>query len=333
MKNLSEDVKKLLVEARIEGKTYKQLGEMFHISAVGAKKIYDKYLVQGTVANLKKSGRKRKTTIQEDRLIRREAVKDPKTSSRKINESLNLCVSNRTIRRRLKSFGLQSFICKKKPLLRKVNIQKRLAFAKQYVNMPIDYWKRVVWTDESKFEIKNTKRRDRVWCESSQRLQIRYTQPTVKHGGGNIMVWGAFSFNGVGNLAKIDEKLTGLGYVDLLKENLKPSLRKMRLRRYVFVQDNDPKHTSKVASAFFQQQYIEKLDWPPQSPDLNPIENLWAILDAKIPLEGRTNRQIFWERLQEEWNAISQLTIDNLIKSIPNRLQMVIDNKGGHTKY
>ena len=99
------------------------------------------------------------------------------------------------------------------------------------------------------------------------------------------------------------------------------------------MQDNDPKHTSKVATEFFEKNNVEKFDWPPQSPDFNPIENLWAILDQNIPMEGRINKTIFWEELQKQWNTISKQILENLVKSMPKRLQMVIDKKGGHISY
>lgn len=330
----SEDVKKHLIFDRSNGLIYKELAKKYKISISGARKIVENYKIRGTSASFKKEcGRKRKTSVQDDRLIKMQAKKYPLNSSRIIKEDLELNVSSRTVQRRLNESELKRFYAKKKPLLRPVNVKKRLDFAKKYISMPQTFWNRVIWSDESKFELKNPKRRLRVWCEPSQRLKSKCIQSTVKHGGGSLMVWGCFSSNGVGQLVKIDEKMTGQYYVNLLKKNLKPSARIMNLNEFVFQQDNDPKHTSKVASKYFIDNHIEKLEWPPQSPDLNPIEHLWTILDEKIPLTTRTNLQSFWKSMEYGWKAIPQSTLENLVSSMPKRLTEIIKNKGGHTTY
>jgi len=72
----------------------------------------------------------------------------------------------------------------------------------------MEFWKRVLWTDESKFGLLGCKRRLRVWRETGRELKDRHLQKTVKHGGGNIMVWGCFSWEGVGQLIEIDGIMT-----------------------------------------------------------------------------------------------------------------------------
>lgn len=219
-----------------------------------------KYKKTKTVVRKIGSGRKRATTEQTDRKIYREVRKNPRTSSRILKESLNLNVSEKTIRRRLKEKNLCSYFQKKKPLLRKANIKKRLAFAKEHVNKNMSFWESIIWSNESKFELRNPKRRFRVWCKSTERLQARHLQHTVKHGGGSLMVWGCFSSNAVGNIVKIDGKMTGESYVNILNENLQPSARKMSLRRFIFQQDNDPKHTSRVAKDYYKKKRLKLLD-------------------------------------------------------------------------
>ena len=87
----------------------------------------------------------------------------------------------------------------------------------------------VIWSDESKFEVFNQKRRQRVWRTSKDAYKKGMIQSTVKHGGGNTLVWGCFSYSGIGNLVEINGIMTGLGYLDIIKENLQMSAEKMNI--------------------------------------------------------------------------------------------------------
>ncbi|XP_025265594.1 uncharacterized protein LOC112638308 [Camponotus floridanus] len=150
-------------------------------------------------------------------------------------------------------------------------------------------------------------------------------QKTVKYGGGNILVWGCFSWAGVGNLVKINGIMTADVYIDIINENLEECLLKLGLEdNFIFQQDNDPKHTAKKSQAFFRSCRIKQLEWPPQSPDLNPIENLWAILDNRINKSGVTNKNSYFEALQLAWENLDPQHLKNLIESIPKRLQKVL---------
>lgn len=199
--------------------------------------------------------------------------------------------------------------------------------------MPESFWNRIIWSDESKFELKNIKRRQREWCEPSQRLKAKNITHTVKHGGGSLMVWGCFSTAGAGRLVKIDSKMSGEHDVSILQESLNSSAEEMGLGGFIFQTDNDPKHTSKVEKRFFNENNIETLEWPAQGPDLNPIEHLWTTIDDKIPMESRTNIHTFWNKNQAEWIAIPKNISKNLTSSMPKRLRDVIINIGGATKY
>lgn len=123
-------------------------------------------------------------------------------------------------------------------------------------------------------------------------------------------------------------------YVDnILKEVMLPYAKENMPLRWTFMQDNDPKHTSRKAKGFFREQKINLLEWPSQSPDLNPIENLWKDLKNAVALKKTSNKQILWDTLKKEWEAIPVERCRNLIDSMPRRCQAVIEAKGQATKY
>lgn len=148
------------------------------------------------------------------------------------------------------------------------------------------------------------------------------------------MVWGSMASCGVGELEFIDGIMTKEVYLDILKRKLPASAKKLKLgRRYTFQQDGDPKHTSKLVSNWFTEKKINVMEWPAQSPDLNPIEHLWSILKVKVQENNPTSLQQLRQVIVNEWNKIAPETTAKLVASMPRRCQAVVHAKGGHTKY
>jgi hypothetical protein len=110
----------------------------------------------------------------------------------------------------------------------------------------------------------------------------------------------------------------------------------------IFQQDNAPVHTAYVIRDWLAEQEFEVMAWPPYSPDLNPIENLWALLKAKIyelhpEIKGMPDNeetlQFLTAAAQEAWSGIDTEMLENLAITMPNRVKQVIDNDGWYTSY
>ena len=101
-------------------------------------------------------------------------------------------------------------------------------------------------------------------------------------GGGSVMIWTCFSWNFKGKIAFIDKKMNAEDYKKLLVEQFADISHSMDGSKWIFQQDNAPCHKAKVLMDWLSKQKIDILRWPPYSPDLNPIENLWSLLARKV---------------------------------------------------
>ena len=137
----------------------------------------------------------------------------------------------------------------KKPFLKAKHRRDRLNFALKYGEWTVDDWKRVLWSDETKINRFGSDGRKWVWKKKGEPLSDRTIQATVKHGGGNIMVWGSFGYGGVGDLAEVVGRMKASQYVSILDDHLLSSAEDVSIseEELIFQQENDPKHTSKLA--------------------------------------------------------------------------------------
>jgi transposase len=215
-----------------------------------------------------------------------------------------------------------------------MNKAKRLAFALEHVNKPLDFWKSVLFTDEKKFELVNSKRRIYCWKQKGEELRTDTIQPTVKHGGGSIMMWGCFLGDRVGDLHRVEGIMKKEDYHSILQRHAIPSGLRLHGKGFVMQQDNDPKHTSILCRNYLESKEangtLKVLVWPSQSPDLNPIELLWEEMDRRIKKKRPTSLAGLEEIAREVWSELTPEVLNKLIERLPRLCQAVIQAEGGY---
>lgn len=279
-------------------------------------------------------GRKRALNERDIRRAAREITSGNQPNATALQRDMFPELSPETMRRYLREIGLNGRVRRKKPMLRQIHKRKRRDWAEEHEDWD---WSRVVFSDESKFNLVGSDGRQYCRRRPGEEFLDRNVQKTVKHGGGSIMVWGCLSYHGTGRLHRVTGNLNAIQYCEILTESLLGSLHDLKLdpNTIIFQQDNDPKHTSKLATTWFKDHDIAVLPWPPSSPDMNIIEHAWQVLDHQLRTRHQLprNTEELWAALQEEWQRLDMNYVRKLYGSMPNRVGELKAAKGSYTRY
>lgn len=211
-----------------------------------------------------KAGRPPKLTPRDEReivsIITRSKAKSAVQAAKIINQALPKPVCPQTVRRTLKAAGFRAKKKVKKPKLSKKNRIARLKWCQEHAEWTVHDWQRVIWSDETKVNRMGSDGCEIVWVQRHEGLNDRTIQPTVKFGGGNIMAWGAMTWAGVGKVHQVAGRMNAIQFVSILDQYLKPTLDACSIvpglpsrDQFLFQQDNDPKHVSKLAELVAEQ--------------------------------------------------------------------------------
>ncbi len=193
--------------------------------------------------------------------------------------------------------------------------QKRLAWAKDKKDWTAAEWSKVMFSDESKFCISFGNQGPRVWRKRGEAQNPRCLRSSVKFPQ-SVMVWGAMPSAGVGPLCFLRSKVNTAIYQEILEHFMLPAADQLYGDAdFIFQQDLAPAHSAKATSTWFKDHGIPVLNWPANSPDLNPIENLWGIVKRKMRYTRPNNAEELKATIRATWALITPEQCHRLIDS------------------
>ena len=288
---------KVLIIKRLKTRSTAEVADTFNVSQRQVQRIRKRYEETGDVFDKPRSGRPRKTTAREDRLLARKSKASPFSTAAELHEtwSPEVPVSTRTVCRILSRNGLHGRISAQKPALNKRQLKKAHSLPKGWT---LEKWQKVDFSNESSVELNHSRSK---YCRrpTGARMDPRFTQKTVKFGGGKIMVWGYIQYGGVREICRVEGSINSLKYQEVLAAS------------YI------PIHSQDGA----------------QSPDMNIIEHVWGRMKEEAWKTKPKNLDELWEACKTAFFAIPDDFINKLYESLLNRMDAVLQAHGSHTRY
>lgn len=321
-----------------QGRSQSDIARIMNKTQGAISKILKRYREYGSNQRRAGQGRPRKTTANQDRFLTMQCVRERFTTSTKLQARLsnvhNVRLCKQTILNRLKEVQLKPYEAAIGPKLEPHHRRERLQFAQEHLPWGEDEWANVLFSDESRFCLYSNDRRLKVFRRPGDRYAQCNFKERVSYGGGSIMVWGSISLEAKTELVFV-ERLTSDRYItEILQEHVVPFAPFIG-ENFIFMQDNARPHTARIVTEYLAETGITVMNWKARSPDLNPIEHLWDRMGREVRAEANPPETLAQLRLtlQRIWENMDQVLIRNLILSMPNRCQAVINARGGNTRY
>ncbi|GFX03463.1 transposable element Tcb2 transposase [Trichonephila clavipes] len=277
----------------------------------------------------------RVTTPRQDRYLVISARRQRGSTARVLGSALTVTIgiriSRQTVYRRLNHAGLYA----RRPAvcipLTSAYKRARLNWSLKHQHWSVGEWANVMFSDEFRFSLSSDSRWVTIWRERGTRFEPRNITEGHHFPSRGVMVWAGIMMDGRTDLHFFDKgSVTAQRYRD---EVLEPYVRLFRGAvgpDFIFMDDNAPCHRALLIDGFPETENIQRMSWPANSPDLNPIEHVWMYVVLSHPPSSVTELK---RALQETWNRLSPQLIQNLIASMANRCAACLAVRGDHTPY
>lgn len=345
-KELSPTLRARICELRDIGWTYRQIHQRYpDIPLSTIHYTVKKETQRNDQASKSRSGRPKVISPIEQQRLLNLIEEDHHIKMRELSQAAQSCPSVRTVQRLFRELHIQKWKQRNRPEITPENAEKRLNWARAYTNYTAEDFERVIWSDECSIERGVGARPIWTFRSPSQQLIDRDIHATRCGKGVKQMFWAAFGYNRRTGLLPLDGDpqstrggvtawiIRGV-YEAFLPEILQPG--------DIFMHDGASVHRAFIVRQLLADLGVNVMEWPPYSPDLNPIENLWALIKAKIyekhpELERAPNTEETLQRLieaaKEAWHDIDMRVLKNLCYTMPHRVQAVLQADGWYTKY
>ena len=249
---------------------------------------------------------------------------------------LGQLLSSQTIRKRLRESGLRSRRMRKRMRLSPAHVASRERWAMQRAHWRMQQWRRVVFTDESRFHLFKSDGRVRVWRGPGEQflpdcVQIHESQSVSIH------VWAGIALNGRTELVVLDRNVTGETYAQLLQDHFIPfaDAKFGGVQHCILQDDNATPHRAASVQRLKEEVGIRTLRWPSRSPDMNPIEHIWDIMKRKMNNNNHPPQNVreLREAILEAWQQLPQAMLNRLVLGLPRRVTALLRARGLYTRY
>jgi hypothetical protein len=254
------------------------------------------------------------------------------STPKEIKRELQPPVCARTVRRRLDEHELFGRVTRHEFPFTPENLRKRFSFAQGYGNWNEDEWDTVLWSDECHIYLGP---HGQQWVQRpvGAAYEAQYMTRSIPDPP-SLSFWGCMSGRGIGALQLYTGDLDAQHYTAILGTHLLASARRLfPNQHWWFQQDNPTIHTGRVATRWFATHGIDLIEFPPYSPDLSPIENLWANLKRRVEHHNARDTTELSHHLSQEWTATDPSFLSHTVHSMPRRCKLVVQKKGHKIHY
>ena len=320
----------------LAGTSKVNIARLFGCSHVTIHALWNRYQQTGSVADRQRPGHPRVTTPRDDRRIRLTHLRNRFQTARATSRTLfGGRVSEKTIRNRLRANNLRCRRPYRGTVLTRRHRNNRLRWAQNRATWNQRRWNRVLFSDESRFNVSLADGRARIWRRPRERFADCCVMERDPYGAGSVMIWGGICGNQKTRLLVIRNNLTARRYID---DVLTPEVIPYLARHgpgLTFQQDNATPHTARITQNFLNVNGVNVLPWPAKSPDLNPIEHLWDELGRRVRQRANPPQNVpqLERALVAEWRRLPMRSIRRLTQSMTRRCHAVIRARGSHTRY